>query len=337
MKLNEKLLDGQTRVNSSVEALRRDLEAVKLSLSQQVTEVGVYNERLEAVDRSIANTKQLINTTIDITRLPGSAGALRDIQDISFDMLREIDRICKKHKLEYWLDFGTLLGAARHKGFIPWDDDMDISMMNGDYEKLLDVIEDELKDTDFRFIRVPSQIGKVVHKNFMPQGEDEVTQFIHWTLQGKLVFALDIFPYYYAKDSLADNKLKDILIESCSDKTNIFSGKHTYSDFIKADKEVKKYIKQIKSSKLTNRLFLGPETRVYQPRIVNKEDVFPLIWLEFEGREFPVPHHYEPYLIDCYGDFMRLPDQTHTHLFLDTIPKNELKLLKRIRQKDDNG
>ena len=53
---------------------------------------------------------------------------LRKAQLIMLDMLIEFDAICKKHQLQYWLDSGTLLGAVRHQGFIPWDDDIDLSM-----------------------------------------------------------------------------------------------------------------------------------------------------------------------------------------------------------------
>ena len=61
------------------------------------------------------------------------------------ELLVEIDRICKKHSIKYFAEGGTLIGAARHKGFIPWDDDLDISMLRPDYEKFKQVTEKELK------------------------------------------------------------------------------------------------------------------------------------------------------------------------------------------------
>ena len=72
---------------------------------------------------------------------------LRRQQLRMLELLLEMDRICKKHKIRYWLIGGTLLGAARHHGFIPWDDDMDVQMLREDYLRLLDVMPKELPDT----------------------------------------------------------------------------------------------------------------------------------------------------------------------------------------------
>ena len=69
------------------------------------------------------------------TRKDGTSITVRDVQLVLLEMLKDIDALCKKHNIRYWLTGGSALGAVRHKGFIPWDDDADIGMLREDYEK----------------------------------------------------------------------------------------------------------------------------------------------------------------------------------------------------------
>ena len=72
---------------------------------------------------------------------------LTKVHEVNLKILKEIDRICRKYKIKYMLDGGTLLGAVRHKGFIPWDDDADIAFTRNNYEAFLKVVKRELPDT----------------------------------------------------------------------------------------------------------------------------------------------------------------------------------------------
>ena len=74
---------------------------------------------------------------------------LRALQLDEVTVLDELDRICKKHGLRYYLTAGTLLGAVRHGGFIPWDDDIDVAMPREDYDRLYRICKTELRDGFF--------------------------------------------------------------------------------------------------------------------------------------------------------------------------------------------
>ena len=83
---------------------------------------------------------------------------IKKVQQANLKILLEVDRICKKHNIKYLLDAGTLIGAVRHKGFIPWDDDVDLAFPRKDYEKFLAIAKDELPEGIKLYH--PSDIGK---------------------------------------------------------------------------------------------------------------------------------------------------------------------------------
>ena len=76
---------------------------------------------------------------------------LRQLQLIELEMLIEVDRICKKYNIHYNIIAGTLLGAVRNGGFIPWDDDADVAMLRSEYEKFRKVCKEELDKSRFEF------------------------------------------------------------------------------------------------------------------------------------------------------------------------------------------
>lgn len=81
--------------------------------------------------------------------MTGSLSTRNAHQTILLEMLLEVDKLCKQHSVQYFLDSGTLLGAVRHHGFIPWDDDVDIAMLRPDYERFLLIAESQLSPAYF--------------------------------------------------------------------------------------------------------------------------------------------------------------------------------------------
>ena len=85
------------------------------------------------------------------TMKDGSEVTVKDVQNILLDMIKDIDELCKKNNIEYVLTGGSTLGAIRHKGFIPWDDDMDIAMKRSEYHKFIKALKKDLDPAKYTF------------------------------------------------------------------------------------------------------------------------------------------------------------------------------------------
>ena len=84
---------------------------------------------------------------------------LRKLHEIQLSILKDVDDLCTRHDITYFLDSGTALGAVRHNGFIPWDDDIDIGMLRPDYDRFLTVAKEELPASTYRLL-IP---GETLH------------------------------------------------------------------------------------------------------------------------------------------------------------------------------
>lgn len=235
---------------------------------------------------------------------------LRKAQHIMLDMLVEFDAICKKYDLKYWLDSGTLLGTVRHQGFIPWDDDIDLSMPVEDYNKLKQIAKDELSDsiffqtaqTDsqfkFDYIKLRSHKAKIVEFH-------EVGREVGYH-QGVFV---DIFPML----TLENTDMNKIFYEETLKDIRSVSSVSLHTPEGKDDPVSRK--KLVDSLRERHQGWIREDTKVIyggeMPDIASWFDfkeVFPLKKMMFEGVEFPVPNNPDHYLNAIYSfDFMELP------------------------------
>lgn len=250
---------------------------------------------------------------------------LKKLHKSEIVILDEIVRICKKHDLKYFLIGGTLLGAVRHKGFIPWDDDLDIAMPRDDYEKFIELASKELKEDfilddistnpEYWLIFAKVRLKKTVFK----------ANFISDDYEGNNGIWVDIFPLDYSKhnkDYFIKYKwsiirfLKAIYIRKDShtsmDKhflTAVLSIFFKPFNMKKMNNIIKKRITSENSKKEICKYFInyGSQYGVFrQTHQINK--IFPLRQLEFENKFYCVPNDYDYVLNNIYGEnYMELP------------------------------
>ena len=230
-------------------------------------------------------------------------GILRKAQLIMLDMLIEFDVLCKKHQLQYWLDSGTLLGAVRHQGFIPWDDDIDLSMPVEDYNKFLKISGSELSndiffqtsktDKNFKFDYIKLRSNKASIVEF--HEKDKQVKY-H---QGVFV---DIFPMLTIENTednknYYDNMLKEIRSVS-SVSLHTPDGKDDpikRADLVSSLKQKHQGWENDKA-----KIIYGGE----MPDVAawfDITEVLPLTTMEFEGHLFSAPNNPDHYLDAIYS------------------------------------
>ena len=242
---------------------------------------------------------------------------LRRQQMRMLDILLEVDRICKRHRIPYWLSSGTLIGAMRHNGFIPWDDDLDIEMMRSDYLRLMKVLPSELPEwlalqndeTDpnyfFFYAKVRDRRSKMLEQNAYDR---------MWQEQGIFI---DIFPM----------EQHPVWLHKLTETT----GGHMYKIWRTSTDDQKAIRKVRRIFDLNNKILfpcfrgflsiLTPPSSLLTPRKTitsamgipfhnprYQDEIFPLTTHVFEGLEFPVPHDANAHLRHIFGDYMQLPD-----------------------------
>ena len=243
---------------------------------------------------------------------------LEQSKEIMLDILKDVATFCDDNALTYYLTGGTLIGAIRHKGFIPWDDDIDIAMPRPDYEQFIELYKKKGHfaicapfDSNSWYVwtkvyddRTVKYEGGVDYDRFEPLGID-----------------IDVFPLDGQPD---DNQFKEfekdtnkrIKLHSCLHfaiapyKCLSLKGKIAglFCRVIGKDYFIKQYIISSKQRDFYNSEMVGFMTPYSKTKHHHRKEIFAgKVKVRFEDTEFWAPIGYDEYLTNLYGDYMKLP------------------------------
>lgn len=296
-------------------------------LKKEILDLKNYNNKQD----KFINSHQIYLDTLfqDFDLKP--KGVLNYTHILCQEVLDFVDNVCKKYDLDWWLDYGNLLGAVRHKDFIPWDDDLDIGMMRKDCLVLRDVIRNEIEGHGL------NDIFKVSHQRKIR--EDYVTAFTQATVvfKGGLYAGIDIFPKDFCKSPMENN---DYLNAKSLLHYNIIAGmskKEAIDDlYNKFDFSFEKQDYFVPSME-------GGWGKYVQFKLFDANRVFPLKKIEFRGKFYPCPNDSEYYLTKRYGEnFMEIPKNITKHKRLsklkqkDNVERNYQIFIKRFKEVNEN-
>jgi lipopolysaccharide cholinephosphotransferase len=248
---------------------------------------------------------------------------LRQLQLIQLEMLLELDRVCRKHGIQYSLDGGTLLGAVRHKGFIHWDDDIDVIMIRCEYERFFDACKAELDQNRFFLQERRTDPEYRVGYTRIRRNNTVYRRAGHESLNYHGGVFIDIFILDNVPDNLLLRRLHRVLcffnrkvLWSKSGrkiaKNAFWRGWYSIVSLIPAslafagnDMLAKKCNKK-KTELVRHNTHPYPNPKVCGYGIPS-ELMNDFTELEFEGHKFMAVKQYDEYLTMLYGDYMELP------------------------------
>lgn len=249
--------------------------------------------------------------------LPQAGGALRRHQLMLVDLLRRFDEICQQNDIEYFLAVGTLLGAIRHEGFVPWDDDIDVGVLREDIETLIGIVN---ATKDYEITVVYDQYSFCRQIRFKLRGSDD----------GKDPF-IDLFIYEYSgcqtDDDLRQIKgiREELMREFASNPDRYPLDTFVYVEDAKNYKSIQDVYENYRARAIQEGLYsdkaqarsiiwsLENLSFGNPTHIIPIEDYRHMKSSSFEGAAYPVLDHSEELLTKHYDDWLKMPTDINNH------------------------
>jgi len=241
---------------------------------------------------------------------------LNETQSALLEMAKIIDQKCREHNITYWICTGTVLGAVRNKGFIEWDDDLDMCFPVGEYRKLIKVLKEEviteyphyiLYNENRPFPHYSEYLAdtRIMSNHLYPIKIDLVkVKSIPNTNEAiqNDVDRVNLLAYIFNKKKKLKIKNKNLVQEHLIKGSFLFKRERYLKDFISYVDELDVMNEKHVYENIYNDMFFSREVKPY-----NYEDLFPLQELEFEDTKFFAPRETKKYLSNLYGENFIIP------------------------------
>lgn len=293
--------------------------------------ITILGFKIKIAKREIAKERQenifyqYKKDKIDITKVPPAQGLLRDIQLANLALLKELAYVCEKNNFKYILDAGTLLGAIRHKGFIPWDDDIDILMFREDYEKIVSAFKNTTRNSD---IYAEYHRDKDTNSQYFIKIKHKKCPFL-----GVDIFPLDSYGKHLSlkEQLIATNKICKILKHLQKEIDPNISNKETKTILTKTMKE-----KILLSSANENGDFVYGVDFAHKLKnwFLDRDIVLPLRKIQFEDSKYTTVNKPKEFLKNIYGDYMKYPKKIKIlHYSYKNLTSEQLETIKKLGEK----
>ena len=263
------------------------------------------------------------------------------------------DTFCKDQDIQYIAAYGTVIGAVRHNGIIPWDDDMDVFMLKADYDRFIS-LKKSLMNSGYEIVDHHDKNYYLPYAKFCDANTTIWEQRDNECIIGVFI---DVFPLFESTGILAEDEMKCSSLMSVFNKYATGVRKQRVSSFIKMvlggnvrgiyrwlrdsifyKKNWKKYIKQFDFLNAQYARQHGDYLACYfyQPvseEIWNRKLILPTVDWKFENRTIPIPNGYHDFLTAFYGDYMKFPPveeqkSQHYHYFVDLDRRMTIQQIK---------
>lgn len=262
---------------------------------------------------------------------------LEELRAVQLEILDKVDEFCKINQIKYFLIYGTLIGAIRHNGYIPWDDDIDIGMLRTDYERFVASFKVQgyklLEPRTVKDFHCP--FGKVAKDDTVIREANDLVQSDYMGVN------IDVFPIDSIPESAQDQKklVTSILLwrRMLEAKIIVIHSKRVWYKnlilylakkllfFVKTGYIVNKIISLARKHEGTDSLMLGCLVWGYgEKELMPREYFEDVITKPFEHKQYAIPICYDEYLKSIYGDYMQLPpiEKRKTHHVFNAYYKN---------------